>query len=63
MLSADLNDDGIVNLKDFAILTGDWGSEDDCIRANINRSGPVDYKDLFIMADEWLTKSWLYGLE
>ncbi len=63
LLSADLNDDGVVNLVDFAILTGDWGSGDDCIRSDIDRSGVVDYKDLSIMTEQWLLRSWLYGLE
>lgn len=63
LLDADLNDDGIVNLVDFAILTGDWGSGDDCIRSNIDRSGVVDYKDLSMMTEQWLLRSWVYGLE
>ena len=62
LLAADLNDDGVVNFCDFAILAGDWGSDDNCIAADIDNSGEVDYTDVFIMADEWLQKSWLYGL-
>jgi len=62
LLDADLNDDGIVNLKDFAVLTDNWLSGENCIRSNIDCLGAVDYEDLSIMVDEWLQISWLYGL-
>jgi len=60
LLEADINDDGIVNMVDFAILTKSWMSEDNHIRANIDRLGAVDYTDLSIMAEQWLMKSWIY---
>lgn len=63
LLDGDLDDDGIVNLRDFAILTGDWMSKGPCIRSDIDGSKVVDYRDLSKLADEWLLKSWLYGLE
>lgn len=67
LLSADLNNDGIVNLLDFAILSGDWRAEGPCIKGDIDRTGEnagvVDYRDLSIMAEQWLQRSWLYGLE
>jgi len=63
LLDADLNDDGIVDLRDYAILTGDWTSEGPCIRSDIDGSEVVDYRDIAKLADEWLLKSWLYGLE
>jgi len=67
LLDADLNDDGVVDLRDFAILAKDWKVEGPCIRGDIYRfgdsSGVVDYKDVFVLADEWLLKSWLYGLD
>jgi len=59
---ADLNDDGTVDWRDFAILSSDFKSTADCIRGDIDCSQMVDYKDVLIMADEWLGKSWLYGL-
>ena len=62
LLAADLNLDGVVDFRDFAILAGDWGSDDNCIAADVDNSGEVDYHDISIMADEWLQKSWLYGL-
>ena len=65
LLDGDLNDDGIVNFVDFAILTDDWQEDveiKDCVRGDINRSEKVGYDDILILLDEWLTKSWLYGL-
>ena len=49
LLAADLNNDGIVDFRDFAILAKDW----DC----------RNYDDISELVDEWLQKSWLYGLE
>jgi hypothetical protein len=54
---ADLNQDGIVNFKDFAILADYWqqstsGPED------LDDSGFVDYNDVSILAGQWL---WLTG--
>lgn len=63
LLAADLDNNGIVNLSDFAILIGDLGSEGPCIRSDIDDSGIVDYDDISRLVDEWLLKSWLYGLE
>lgn len=59
----DLDYNGIVNLRDFAILAGDWDSRGPCISSDIDDSGVVDYRDIAGMTDEWLLKSWLYGLE
>ncbi|MDH4239400.1 MAG: hypothetical protein OEW48_07540 [Phycisphaerae bacterium] len=61
--AADLNYDGIVNLRDLAITIGDLESEGPCIRSDIDGSGIVDILDIRKLADEWLLKSWLYGLE
>ncbi len=63
LLASDLNDDGVVDLRDFAILAGYWRSGQSCIRADVDNSGEVDYDDISVMADEWLQRSWVYGLE
>lgn len=63
LLSSDLNDDGIVNMLDYAILIGNWQQEGDCIRGDIDRSEVVDSVDLDIFIDEWLSRSWIYGVE
>ena len=60
---SDINNDGVVDLRDFALLAADWMSEADCVRGDIDCSGLVDYYDVSTMADDWLEKSWLYGLE
>ena len=62
LLAGDLNNDGIVNLRDFAILTGDWMKEGNCIRGDIDRSEIVDYNDFSRLVDEWLQISWLSRL-
>lgn len=60
-LDADLNDDGVVDLRDYAILAEDWTNGGGCVRGDINRSGTVDYEDVLEMSYEWLMKSWMYG--
>ena len=61
--AGDLDYDGIVNLRDFAILAGEWDSRGPCIRSDIDDSQVVDNLDIKWMTEEWLLKSWLYGLE
>jgi len=51
LLAGDFNNDGIVNLIDFAIVAKEWGSQ------------AFDYDDISILSDEWLDKYWLYWME
>jgi hypothetical protein len=60
--ASDLDYNGIVNLRDLAILIDDLGSGGLCIRSDIDDSGIVDSLDIAKLADEYLSKSWLYGL-
>jgi len=60
---ADVDYNGIVNLRDLAIIIGDLESEGTCMRSDIDDSGIVDYGDLSRVIDDWLLKSWVYGLE
>ncbi len=60
--AGDLNNDGIVNLYDFAILSRDWREEGNCNKSDIDHSGTVDYEDLSRPADQWLQISWLSRL-
>jgi lysophospholipase L1-like esterase len=57
-LTADLDEDGIVNLIDFAILAGQWlqapGSPSADIVPMPDGDGVVNYKDLYLMTYEWL---------
>jgi len=56
----DLNDDGTVNLEDFAVLACCWDDEDACSSpgwcggADFNMSGTVDMSDLTYFAENWL---------
>ena len=57
--SIDYNDDQIVNLIDFAILSDCWLTKDCqepnwCYGADIDEDGSVDSSDLKIFADFWL---------
>ncbi|MHC4693390.1 MAG: hypothetical protein ACYS67_11675, partial [Planctomycetota bacterium] len=61
--AADVDYNGIVNLRDLAIVIDDLESEEPCMRSDIDGSGIVDYGDLSRVIDEWLLKSWVYGLE
>ena len=57
--SSDLNDDGIVNLKDFVIFASFWQSNDCgnsnwCGGTDFNQDSRTDYVDLTIFAYNWL---------
>lgn len=60
---ADVNIDGIVNFKDYAIVVSQLGSEGCCLSGDIDRSKKVDYTDVAVLAEEWLMLSWLYDLD
>jgi len=51
---ADLNNDGFVNLLDFAIMAADWLKSQAGLPGDVNGDGTVDSADLEIMADQWL---------
>jgi len=61
---SDLNDDGIVNFRDYAILVYHWlddacSEPDSCEGSDIDRSGRVDFGDLAIFCENWLWQaSW-----
>lgn len=61
-LRSDLNNSGIVNLRDFAILANNWMAQGDDLTGDINEEGPdgiVDYNDLAVFSSQWLvTTSW-----
>jgi len=56
----DLDDNGFVDLLDFAILSTQWLADncndqtDWCQKGDINMSGRVDMADLIIMVENWL---------
>jgi len=61
---ADLNDNGEVNLEDFAVLASYWMNEDVCSPpdwcqgADFDMSGTVDMLDLTYFAENWLRQTW-----
>ncbi|MCK5712616.1 MAG: hypothetical protein KAI25_07870, partial [Hyphomicrobiaceae bacterium] len=56
----DLDDDGFVNLLDFAIISTQWLADDCdyptdwCDKADINMNHNVDMVDLIVMIENWL---------
>jgi formylglycine-generating enzyme required for sulfatase activity len=50
--AVDLDDDGVVNAADIAILLGEWGPCTDCI-ADVDDSGTVEAADLAIILGFW----------
>jgi lysophospholipase L1-like esterase len=55
--TADLNENGIVDFVDLAILAGQWRQIPGLPSADIAPpwgDGAVDFKDLYLMAQEWL---------
>ena len=57
---ADINNDGRVNVEDFAALAIWWDNEDACSSpgwcggADFNMSGTVDFTDLTYFVENWL---------
>ncbi len=57
--SRDFNDDGVVNIADYAVLTSYWLVEDCdepnwCDNTDINTDGYVGFDDLALFVDYWL---------
>ena len=59
--SADINDNGIVDYQDFAIITSRWqefgctDSNNWCGGADLNRDGSLGFQGLVELAEHWLT--------
>ncbi len=59
----DINDDGKVNIEDFAVLATWWDDDDACLLpdwcggADFNMSGMVDMFDLAFFAENWLRQA------
>jgi len=57
---SDINDDGKVNLEDFAVLAVWWDDDGGCVEpdwcegADFNMSGTVDFTDLAYFVENWL---------
>ena len=60
----DINNDGKVNIEDFAVLTTWWDDEnacsppDWCGGSDFDMSGTVDMSDFTYFAENWLRQTW-----
>jgi hypothetical protein len=58
-LLADLSNDGIVNLADFANQAKGWQQTENAQPGDLNRNGTVEINDALLMANDWLkTTTW-----
>ena len=59
----DINNDGTVNIEDFAVLAAGWDDEDGCSSpgwcggADFNMSRTVDFADLTYFVENWLRQA------
>ncbi|MFC1676262.1 right-handed parallel beta-helix repeat-containing protein [Planctomycetota bacterium] len=61
-LLADLTNDGIVNLVDFAATATNWQQSQDEQPGDLNRNGIVEISDVALLLEEWLDQTIWYGL-
>ncbi|KPK74626.1 MAG: hypothetical protein AMJ79_13595 [Phycisphaerae bacterium SM23_30] len=54
-LRADLNNDGTVNLLDYAHQLQDWYKKESALPGDLNRDGSVAFLDLYLLILDWLT--------
>jgi len=59
-LLADLTNDGIVNLIDFATQADDWLQSDTAQFGDLDRDGTVSFTDLLLTAQDWLKQTIWY---
>ena len=58
-LLADLTNDGIVSLMDFANQAKDWQNTAYAQPGDLNRDGTVNLSDVLLTVEDWLkTTSW-----
>jgi hypothetical protein len=53
-IAEDINNDGIVNFKDYAQLIAEWGMSGKMLGGDLNNDLSVNYLDLLRLADHWL---------
>jgi hypothetical protein len=51
---ADFDNDGLVNIHDWALFSQNWMLDNPLIPANLDRSAKVDEIDLILFVNEWL---------
>jgi len=57
VLLADLTNDGILDVTDFAIFSQGWSSREPGEPGDVNRNMRVDYIDLSLLASDWLARA------
>jgi len=63
LMAGDLNDDGIIDMFDFALLGRDWLLAGNCLRTDTNNDKTVNTKDLAEISNMWLETNWLHGMQ
>ncbi|MHC4207055.1 MAG: Ig-like domain-containing protein [Planctomycetota bacterium] len=53
-LLADINNDGLVNSKDFAFLVNSWMKSESLLPGDLDRNGTVNSADLALLTEDWL---------
>ncbi len=56
-IAEDINDDGIVNFADFAVLSVNWQMPGTALYGDLNNDWFVNYLDLTLLAEHWLESS------
>ncbi len=56
-IAEDINNDGIVNFDDFAILSTDWGRWGRRLAGDLNNDEFVEHLDLLLLAEHWLEQT------
>jgi hypothetical protein len=60
----DINNDGKINLEDFAVLATWWNDDGGCVEpgwcggADFDMSGTVNMLDITYFAENWLRQPW-----
>ncbi len=52
--NGDFDNDGIINLQDFAVLAGQWKKTSPPTQIDLFEDGKIDFKDLRIFNENWL---------
>jgi hypothetical protein len=56
----DLNNDGIVDYRELAVLTDEWLQSGDQLRTDFFEDGLINSADLSLLADQWLWRAGWY---
>jgi peptidyl-prolyl cis-trans isomerase B (cyclophilin B) len=58
-INADINNDGIVNVADIALIAANWKKTGTNLAGDLNQSNVVDMKDIAVYSQHWLERmSW-----